>query len=249
MGFDEALYETNRAVWVENGVVYTPPEVVGFCVRSINDVLESECGAGVCVPAVEYIEPFAGTGNFVKGLLDCGCKGDIRAFEIMPEAVAIMRGGIAAENVSIEQCDTFNREWGKQRGGVSVIITNPPDGNGAGTYEAVDGRIRKTYAAGSRAVNKNALYDGYFRFFRLFSDYLTNGIICAVVNNGFLESLAADGFRRCVSAEFDKAYIFNLRGNARMSGEQRRKEGGKIFDGHGGGCRCGIAIVLLVKKR
>jgi predicted helicase len=43
----------------------------------------------------------------------------------------------------------------------------------------------------------------------------------------------------------DSIYVFNLRGNARTSGELRQKEAGNVF---GGGSRTPIAITLLVKK-
>ena len=54
-----------------------------------------------------------------------------------------------------------------------------------------------------------------------------------------------DGFRQCLEEEFSAIYVFNLRGNARTSGEQRRKEKGNVF---GEGSRTPIAITLLVKK-
>ena len=51
--------------------------------------------------------------------------------------------------------------------------------------------------------------------------------------------------RRCFEDEFTSIYVLNLRGNARTSGEQRRKEGGGIFDA---GSRTPIAITFLVKN-
>jgi predicted helicase len=54
-----------------------------------------------------------------------------------------------------------------------------------------------------------------------------------------------DGFRKCLVDEFTSIYCFNLRGNQRTSGEQSRKEGGKIF---GSGSRATIAIILLIKN-
>src|SRR5690606_18137509 len=39
-------------------------------------------------------------------------------------------------------------------------------------------------------------------------------------------------------------YVFNLRGNARMQGEQRRMEGGGVFDS---GSRTPVAITIMVK--
>ncbi|GHQ64280.1 hypothetical protein JP0074_11430 [Helicobacter pylori] len=55
---------------------------------------------------------------------------------------------------------------------------------------------------------------------------------------------AADGFRKCVAKEFAHLYVLNLRGNARTSGEERKKEGDGIFDS---GSRATIAIIFFVK--
>ena len=48
-----------------------------------------------------------------------------------------------------------------------------------------------------------------------------------------------------MAEEFSNLYIFHLRGNARTSGEQRRKEKDNVF---GQGTRTPIAISLLVKN-
>jgi predicted helicase len=72
-----------------------------------------------------------------------------------------------------------------------------------------------------------------------------SGIIGFVTNAGFLEANTADGLRKCLAEEFSSIYIFHLRGNQRTSGEQSRKEGGKIF---GSGSRAPIAITILVKN-
>jgi predicted helicase len=66
-----------------------------------------------------------------------------------------------------------------------------------------------------------------------------------VSNGSFVDGNAMDGFRKCLADEFTSIYCFNLRGNARTSGEQRRKEKGNVF---GGGTRTPIAITLLVKN-
>ena len=55
-----------------------------------------------------------------------------------------------------------------------------------------------------------------------------------------------DGFRKSLQDEFSDAYVFNLRGNARTQGEQRRKEAGNVFDV---GSRTPVAITLLVKRK
>jgi predicted helicase len=60
-----------------------------------------------------------------------------------------------------------------------------------------------------------------------------------VSNAGWLEGTAADGMRACLEHEFSNLFIFHLRGNARTSGEQRRKEKGNVF---GEGTRTPISI-------
>ncbi len=50
---------------------------------------------------------------------------------------------------------------------------------------------------------------------------------------------------KCLLDEFTSIYCFNLRGNARTSGEQRRQEKGNVF---GEGTRTTVAIILLIKN-
>ncbi len=50
--------------------------------------------------------------------------------------------------------------------------------------------------------------------------------------------------RNSLIDDCDHLYVYNLRGNQRTSGEQSRKEGGKIFDA---GSRATVAIMLAVK--
>lgn len=51
--------------------------------------------------------------------------------------------------------------------------------------------------------------------------------------------------RRCFAKEFNSIYVYNLRGNARCSGEERRKEKDNVF---GEGTRTTIVITMLVKN-
>ncbi|UTW07871.1 DEAD/DEAH box helicase [Pseudomonas benzenivorans] len=138
---------------------------------------------------------------------------------------------------------------------IRVIVGNPPysagqtsanDNNANIQYPTLDERIRTTYAAGSKATLKNALYDSYIRAIRWASDRIGDaGIIGFVTNAGFVEANTADGLRKCLVDEFSSLYVFHLRGNQRTSGETSRKEGGKVF---GSGSRAPIAISLLVKN-
>ena len=138
---------------------------------------------------------------------------------------------------------------------IRVIIGNPPysagqesanDNNANIEYPHLDNRIRETYAAYSNATSTKNLMDSYVRSIRWASDRIgKQGVIGFVTNGGFLESSSADGLRKCLVDEFSSLYIFHLRGNARTSGERRRKEKDNIF---GQGTRTPIAISILVKN-
>jgi predicted helicase len=138
---------------------------------------------------------------------------------------------------------------------IRVIFGNPPysigqrsenDNNDNHEYPYLDSRIRKTYAEKSRATLAKGLYDSYIRAIRWASDRLgESGVIGYVTNAGWLDSQSADGLRKCLVEEFSNIYVFHLRGNARTSGELRRKEKDNVF---GVGSRAPIAITILVKN-
>ena len=139
---------------------------------------------------------------------------------------------------------------------LKVIVGNPPysvgqesqnDDNQNERYPALEQRIAETYVAQAGAVsNRNSLYDSYIKAFRWASDRLgEKGVIAFVTNAGWIDSEAARGMRRSVQQEFSAVYVYHLKGNQRTSGEQSRKEGGKIF---GSGSRAPIAITVLVKN-
>ena len=137
---------------------------------------------------------------------------------------------------------------------IRVIVGNPPysaqqesenDDNKNLKYPVLDEHIRTTYAAESNAGLLKNLYDSYVRAIRWASDRIKDkGIVCFVTNGSFIDANNMDGLRKRLASEFSRLYVFNLRGNQRTSGEQSRKEGGKIF---GSGSRATVAITLLVK--
>ncbi len=139
---------------------------------------------------------------------------------------------------------------------LQIILGNPPYSIGAKssnpdeknlTYKTLESRIDNTYAKASSASLKNALYDSYIKAFRWSTDRLdkTGGIIAFVSNGAWLDGNSTDGFRKSIEKEFTAIYVFNLRGNARTSGELRQKESGNVF---GSGSRTPIAITVLVKN-
>ena len=138
---------------------------------------------------------------------------------------------------------------------ISVIIGNPPYNawqenynkqNPNRPYQHIDERIKQTYVKYGTAQNQIALYDMYTRFLRWASDRLGDeGIIAFVSNSSFIDSQSYDGFRKVVADEFSELWVINLKGNARTSGERRRREGGNVFDD---AIRVGIAIYFLVRR-
>jgi predicted helicase len=138
---------------------------------------------------------------------------------------------------------------------ITVIVGNPPysagqdsanDDNRNDRYPALDGEIRATYAQRSTATLKNSLYDSYIRAIKWATLRISGrGVIAYVTNGAFLDSNTADGLRQSLADEFSSIYVFNLRGNQRTTGEQSRREGGKIF---GGGSRATVAVTLLVRN-
>ena len=138
---------------------------------------------------------------------------------------------------------------------IRVIIGNPPysvgqsdanQGNQNMKYPDLDESISNTYVKLSSSKTRTSVYDSYFKAFRWASNRLKEqGIICFVTNGSWIDSNSADGFRKSLSSEFSSAYVFNLRGNARTMGEQRRMESGNVF---GEGSRTPVAITLLVRN-
>ncbi|WP_374256451.1 DEAD/DEAH box helicase [Aquabacterium sp.] len=157
--------------------------------------------------------------------------------------------------VSALTVDNSARRKRQKQLDIRVIVGNPPysigqksenDNNDNVAYPHLDERIRTTYAARSEATLSKGLYDSYIRAIRWASDRIGNaGVIGFVTNAGWVEANTADGLRKCLADEFSNIYVFHLRGNARTSGEQRRKEKDNVF---GMGSRAPIAVSLLVKN-
>lgn len=157
--------------------------------------------------------------------------------------------------VSALTVDNSARRKRQKKLDIRVIVGNPPysigqksenDNNDNVAYPHLDERIRTTYAARSEATLSKGLYDSYIRAIRWASDRIGNaGVIGFVTNAGWVEANTADGLRKCLADEFSNIYVFHLRGNARTSGEQRRKEKDNVF---GMGSRAPIAVSLLVKN-
>ncbi len=131
-----------------------------------------------------------------------------------------------------------------------VVIGNPPynasqanenDNNKNRPHEAVDARVRATYAAASTAQLKNKLYDPYVKSLRWASDKIgEEGIIAFITNNSFLDAAMFDGMRQCLAEEFDWLHIVDLGGNIRKG----QKGDSNVF-----GIQVGVSINFFVKTK
>jgi len=184
--------------------------------------------------------------------------GDYRPFEglCLVDTFQLAEGQqMALSFVTADNTERVKRQKGAP---IFVILGNPPynahqvnenDNRKNRKYEVVDARVAETYAKDSDATNKNALSDPYVKAFRWASDRIAQtgeGIVAFVSNNGFIEDTAFDGMRKNLSQDFTTIYHVNLKGDARTTGEQRRKEGGNVFEDS---IRVGVGITFLVKKQ
>ncbi len=139
---------------------------------------------------------------------------------------------------------------------IRVIIGNPPysagaknenDNNQNLSHPKLEKWVYEKYGKNSTAKVGNTTRDTLIQSIRMASDVVKDkGVVGFVVNGSFIDSKSADGFRKSVAKEFSHLYVLNLRGNARTSGEERKKEGDGIFDSES---KATIAIVFFVKDK
>ncbi|WP_332261375.1 DEAD/DEAH box helicase [Helicobacter pylori] len=137
---------------------------------------------------------------------------------------------------------------------IQVIIGNPPYSSGAKSendnnqnlnHPKLEKWVYETYGKNSTAKVGATTRDTLIHSIRMASDVLKDkGVLGFVVNGGFIDAKSADGFRKRVAQDFSHLYVLNLRGNARTSGEERKKQGDGIFDS---GSRATVAVIFFVK--
>lgn len=137
---------------------------------------------------------------------------------------------------------------------IQVIIGNPPYSSGAKsendnnqnlTHPKLEKWVYETYGKNSTAKVGATTRDTLIHSIRMASDLLKDkGVLGFVVNGSFIDSKSADVFRKRVAQDFSHLYVLNLRGNARTSGEERKKQGDGIFDS---GSRATVAVIFFVK--
>ena len=141
---------------------------------------------------------------------------------------------------------------------IRVIVGNPPWSAGQKSendnaknliYPKIDESIRASYVAHSKATLKNKLYDSYIRAFRWASERLGNeGIIAFVSPSGWIDRIFADGMRQILTEEFNRIYLFDLRGDIRknMFSKGTAREGENVF---GSASQSGVLISVLIRRK
>ncbi|MFT5325233.1 MAG: putative helicase [Planctomycetaceae bacterium] len=152
--------------------------------------------------------------------------------------------------------DNSKRRKRQKKLDIRVIVGNPPYSVGQGSendanenvgYDVLDQAIRESYVRHSTATLSRNLYDSYVRAIRWGTDRIgESGVLAYVSNASFVAKNSMDGLRKSLVDDFDSIYCFNLRGDQRTSGEQSKKEAGKIFDS---GSRTPVAITIFVKHK
>ncbi|GHQ32063.1 hypothetical protein VN1219_11560 [Helicobacter pylori] len=139
---------------------------------------------------------------------------------------------------------------------IRVIIGNPPysagaksenDNNHNLSHPKLEKRVNEKYGKNSTSQAGATTRDTLIQSIYLSSELLKDkGVLGFVVNGSFIDSKSGDRFRKCVAKDFSCLYVLNLRGNARISWEKKKKEGGQIFDS---GSMVTIAIIFFVKDK
>ena len=129
----------------------------------------------------------------VTATLTVGRFGSFEEIVNVCEATPALVGLNRMVDVVLEPAGTESVDGVAEKAPLRVIIGNPPysvgqksanDNAQNQSYEKLDSRIAKTYAALTDATNKNSLYDSYIKAFRWSADRLdkSGGIICFVSN-------------------------------------------------------------------
>ncbi|WP_030404974.1 MULTISPECIES: DEAD/DEAH box helicase [unclassified Streptomyces] len=181
--------------------------------------------------------------------------GEYRPFDgiVLADTFQLAEGTAKLDGMDVLEGNS-ERAKRQQKQDITVVVGNPPysvgqdsanDDNQNLKYEVLDERIKSTYAALSTASSVRTLYDSYIRAIRWAADRISSeGVVAYVSNGGYIDGNTYDGLRRSLSEEFDAIYCYNLRGNARTAGEQRKKEAGNVFES---GSRNTVAVLILVK--
>ena len=128
---------------------------------------------------------------------------------------------------------------------VMVVIGNPPYNVSTMNRGAWIENLLAEYKEGLREKKLN-LDDDYIKFIRFAEHFIEknkSGIVGMITNNSFLDGVTHRQMRRHLLRTFDKIYILNLHGSARI--KETAPDGGEdknVFD-----IRQGVSISVMIK--
>ena len=181
--------------------------------------------------------------------------GSYRPFEgiVLVDTFEMVEG----KTIGMFSAENSERAQRQREAPITVVIGNPPynahqvnanDANQNRKYPIVDGRVSETYAAASKAQNKNALADPYVKAFRWASDRIGHkGVVALVTNNSFVDDLSFDGMRHHLARDFSKLYVLDLKGNIRKDSMRDGIPLGEKNTVFGLSAMVGISVTLLVR--
>ena len=71
------------------------------------------------------------------------------------------------------------------------------------------------------------------------------GVVAFITNRSFADAKAFDAVRKHLAKDFSLIYHLNLKGDARTTGEMRRRQAGNVFDD---AIRVGVGVTILVRR-
>lgn len=114
--YDEYIEKNDPKFKMMHGVATTPVEVVDFINKSVESILREEFGTSLKDEGVGILDPFTGTGIFLKRMIENHIpeedlkgkidRGEIAGIELNPEAAEMARKNLM--NIPIYNLDTFS---------------------------------------------------------------------------------------------------------------------------------------------
>ena len=142
---------------------------------------------------------------------------------------------------------------------IFVVISNPPyntnqanemDNNKNRKYPELEKHIKNSYSKDSSATLRNKLMDPYVKAFKWASDRIGDeGVVAMITNNSFIDQYAFDGMRKHLEKDFDKIYLFDLKGNIRKDSMRDGIPLGEKHTVFGLQAMVGISISIFIKHK
>ncbi len=131
---------------------------------------------------------------------------------------------------------------------VMVVMGNPPYNISSSNKSDWILELIQDYKKGLKEKTINALSDDYVKFIRYAQHFIERsgqGMVAMITNNQFLDGVIFNQMRKSIAEAFDKIYIYNLHGNAKI--KEKAEDGSKdenVFD-----IQPGVSISLFIRTK